>query len=180
MMTVQVNGTHEALINQHLIIKVMNAGVSLSDELILPTFHFVPDILQKPRRVDFSRKSRRFIGTSSPHPKRNRDQNILPLGSLNLVSFVTKSWPVTAPGSQGVFRGRGRGFGFLKNGRQAAIVLSWLLLVQLPGQVLRSYSSKVSKSKRFLIVKQILVYSVTAKLSTEQYLVVRYWFTRMR
>jgi hypothetical protein len=27
---------------------------------------------------------------------------------------VTKSWPVTAPGSQGVFRGRGRGFGFLK------------------------------------------------------------------
>jgi hypothetical protein len=92
---------------------------------------------------------------------------------------VTKSWPVTAPGSQGVFRGRGRGFGFLKNGRQAAIVLSWLLLVQLPGQVLRSYSSKVSKSKRFLIVKQILVYSVTAKLSTEQYLVVRYWFTRM-
>jgi hypothetical protein len=29
-------------------------------------------------------------------------------------SFVTKSWPVTAPGSQGVFRGRGRGFGFLK------------------------------------------------------------------
>jgi hypothetical protein len=25
---------------------------------------------------------------------------------------VTKSWPVTAPGSQGVFRGRGRGFGF--------------------------------------------------------------------
>jgi hypothetical protein len=93
---------------------------------------------------------------------------------------VTKSWPVTAPGSQGVFRGRGRGFGFLKNGRQAAIVLSWLLLVQLPGQVLRSYSSKVSKSKRFLIVKQILVYSVTAKLSTEQYLVVRYWFTRMR
>jgi hypothetical protein len=94
--------------------------------------------------------------------------------------IVTKSWPVTAPGSQGVFRGRGRGFGFLKNGRQAAIVLSWLLLVQLPGQVLRSYSSKVSKSKRFLIVKQILVYSVTAKLSTEQYLVVRYWFTRMR
>jgi hypothetical protein len=94
--------------------------------------------------------------------------------------LVTKSWPVTAPGSQGVFRGRGRGFGFLKNGRQAAIVLSWLLLVQLPGQVLRSYSSKVSKSKRFLIVKQILVYSVTAKLSTEQYLVVRYWFTRMR
>jgi hypothetical protein len=93
---------------------------------------------------------------------------------------VTKSWPVTALGSQGVFRGRGRGFGFLKNGRQAAIVLSWLLLVQLPGQVLRSYSSKVSKSKRFLIVKQILVYSVTAKLSTEQYLVVRYWFTRMR
>jgi hypothetical protein len=87
MMTVQVNGTHEALINQHLIIKVMNAGVSLSDELILPTFHFVPDILQKPRRVDFSRKSRRFIGTSSPHPKRNRDQNILPLGSPNLVSF---------------------------------------------------------------------------------------------
>jgi hypothetical protein len=69
---------------------------------------------------------------------------------------------------------------FKKNGRQAAIVLSWLLLVQLPGQVLRSYSSKVSKSKRFLIVKQILVYSVTAKLSTEQYLVVRYWFTRMR
>jgi hypothetical protein len=95
-------------------------------------------------------------------------------------TIVTKSWPVTAPGSQGVFRGRGRGFGFLKNGRQAAIVLSWLLLVQLPGQVLRSYSSKVSKSKRFLIVKQILVYSVTAKLSTEQYLVVRYWFTRMR
>jgi hypothetical protein len=95
-------------------------------------------------------------------------------------NFVTKSWPVTAPGSQGVFRGRGRGFGFLKNGRQAAIVLSWLLLVQLPGQVLRSYSSKVSKSKRFLIVKQILVYSVTAKLSTEQYLVVWYWFTRMR
>jgi hypothetical protein len=94
--------------------------------------------------------------------------------------YVTKSWPVTAPGSQGVFRGRGRGFGFLKNGRQAAIVLSWLLLVQLPGQVLRSYSSKVSKSKRFLIVKRILVYSVTAKLSTEQYLVVRYWFTRMR
>jgi hypothetical protein len=40
---------------------------------------------------------------------------------------VTKKWPVTAPGSQGVFRGRGRGFGFLKNGRQAAIVLSWLL-----------------------------------------------------
>ncbi|KAH0812552.1 hypothetical protein GEV33_010238 [Tenebrio molitor] len=31
---------------------------------------------------------------------------------------------------------------FKKNGRQAAIVLSWLLLVQLPGQVLRSYSSK--------------------------------------
>jgi hypothetical protein len=55
------------------------------------------------------------------------------------------------------------GSDFLKNGRQAAIVLSWLLLVQLPGQVLRSYSSKVSKSKRFLIVKQILVYSVTAK-----------------
>jgi hypothetical protein len=26
--------------------------------------------------------------------------------------LVTKSWPVTAPGSQGVFRGRGRGFGF--------------------------------------------------------------------
>jgi hypothetical protein len=61
---------------------------------------------------------------------------------------------VTAPGSQGVFRGRGRGFGFLKNGRQAAIVLSWLLLVQLPGQVLRSYSSKVSKSKRFLKKKK--------------------------
>jgi hypothetical protein len=101
------------------------------------------------------------------------DDNFIPC-------IVTKSWPVTAPGSQGVFRGRGRGFGFLKNGRQAAIVLSWLLLVQLPGQVLRSYSSKVSKSKRFLIVKQILVYSVTAKLSTEQYLVVRYWFTRMR
>jgi hypothetical protein len=99
---------------------------------------------------------------------------------LGVKICVTKSWPVTAPGSQGVFRGRGRGFGFLKNGRQAAIVLSWLLLVQLPGQVLRSYSSKVSKSKRFLIVKQILVYSVTAKLSTEQYLVVRYWFTRMR
>jgi hypothetical protein len=90
MMTVQVsvaNGTHEALINQHLIIKVMNAGVSLGDELILPTFHFVPDILQKLRRVDSSRKSRRFIGTSSPHPKRNRDQSILPLDSLNLVSF---------------------------------------------------------------------------------------------
>jgi hypothetical protein len=83
-------------------------------------------------------------------------------------------------GLSGGFRGIGRGFGFLKNGRQAAIVLSWLLLVQLPGQVLRSYSSKVSKSKRFLIVKQILVYSVTAKLSTEQYLVVRYWFTRRR
>jgi hypothetical protein len=29
-------------------------------------------------------------------------------------NVVTKSWPVTAPGSQGVFRGRGRGFGFLK------------------------------------------------------------------
>jgi hypothetical protein len=58
------------------------------------------------------------------------------------LNFMTKSWPVTAPGSQGVFRGRGRGFGFLKNGRQAAIVLSWLLLVQLPGQVLSSYSSK--------------------------------------
>jgi hypothetical protein len=56
------------------------------------------------------------------------------------------------------------GSDFYKNGRQAAIVLSWLLLVQLPGQVLRSYSSKVSKSKRFLIVKQILVYSVTAKI----------------
>jgi hypothetical protein len=104
--------------------------------------------------------------------------SVVALGASKTV--VTKSWPVTAPGSQGVFRGRGRGFGFLKNGRQAAIVLSWLLLVQLPGQVLRSYSSKVSKSKRFLIVKQILVYSVTAKLSTEQYLVVRYWFTRMR
>ncbi|CAH1372039.1 unnamed protein product, partial [Tenebrio molitor] len=26
--------------------------------------------------------------------------------------LLTKSWPVTAPGSQGVFRGRGRGFGF--------------------------------------------------------------------
>jgi hypothetical protein len=28
-----------------------------------------------------------------------------------VVEGVTKSWPVTAPGSQGVFRGRGRGFG---------------------------------------------------------------------
>jgi hypothetical protein len=31
-----------------------------------------------------------------------------------LKRIVTKNWPVTAPGSQGVFRGRGRGFGFLK------------------------------------------------------------------
>jgi hypothetical protein len=83
-------------------------------------------------------------------------------------------------GLPGGFSGQRAWVRILKNGRQAAIVLSWLLLVQLPGQVLRSYSSKVSKSKRFLIVKQILVYSVTAKLSTEQYLVVRYWFTRMR
>jgi hypothetical protein len=59
---------------------------------------------------------------------------------------------VTAPGSQGVFRGRGRGFGFLKNGRQAAIVLSWLLLVQLPGQVLSSYSSEGVESKFVLNV----------------------------
>jgi hypothetical protein len=29
-----------------------------------------------------------------------------------IIYVVTKSWPVTAPGSQGVFRGRGRGFGF--------------------------------------------------------------------
>jgi hypothetical protein len=114
-----------------------------------------------------------------PHPLHNEHltDNIT---TDEVKTIMTKSWPVTAPGSQGVFRGRGRGFGFFKNGRQAAIVLSWLLLVQLPGQVLRSYSSKVSKSKRFLIVKQILVYSVTAKLSTEQHLVVRYWFTRMR
>jgi hypothetical protein len=87
-------------------------------------------------------------------------------------------WQLRAP--RGFFGAEGVGSDFLKNGRQAAIVLSWLLLVQLPGQVLRSYSSKVSKSKRFLIVKQILVYSVTAKLPTEQHLVVRYWFTRMR
>jgi hypothetical protein len=46
---------------------------------------------------------------------------------------VTKSWPVTAPGSQGVFRGRGRGFGFLKNGRQAAIVLSWVVACPAAG-----------------------------------------------
>jgi hypothetical protein len=83
-------------------------------------------------------------------------------------------------GLPGGFSGQRAWVRILKNGRQAAIALSWLLLVQLPGQVLRSYSPKVSKSKRFLIVKQILVYSVTAKLSTEQHLVVRYWFTRMR
>jgi hypothetical protein len=35
-------------------------------------------------------------------------------GSCRPRKLVTKSWPVTAPGSQGVFRGRGRGFGFLK------------------------------------------------------------------
>jgi hypothetical protein len=125
----------------------------------------------KPDELAYTHIDNFFIASSycRPHTKHG-----------GVLILVTKSWPVTAPGSQGVFRGRGRGFGFLKNGRQAAIVLSWLLLVQLPGQVLRSYSSKVSKSKRFLIVKQILVYSVTAKLSTEQYLVVRYWFTRMR
>jgi hypothetical protein len=33
-----------------------------------------------------------------------------------VVEGVTKSWPVTAPGSQGVFRGRGRGFGKQKMG----------------------------------------------------------------
>jgi hypothetical protein len=33
---------------------------------------------------------------------------------FNSNNLMTKSWPVTAPGSQGVFRGRGRGFGFLK------------------------------------------------------------------
>jgi hypothetical protein len=37
---------------------------------------------------------------------------------------MTKSWPVTAPGSQGVFRGRGRGFEKYKSGRQAAIASS--------------------------------------------------------
>jgi hypothetical protein len=96
------------------------------------------------------------------------------------VKDVDQKLASDSSGLPGGFSGQRAWVRILKNGRQAAIVLSWLLLVQLPGQVLRSYSSKVSKSKRFLIVKQILVYSVTAKLSTEQYLVVRYWFTRMR
>jgi hypothetical protein len=39
---------------------------------------------------------------------------ILTLWRSRVYHVVTKSWPVTAPGSQGVFRGRGRGFGFLK------------------------------------------------------------------
>jgi hypothetical protein len=94
--------------------------------------------------------------------------------------FCDQKLASDSSGLPGGFSGQRAWVRIFKNGRQAAIVLSWLLLVQLPGQVLRSYSSKVSKSKRFLIVKQILVYSVTAKLSTEQYLVVRYWFTRMR
>jgi hypothetical protein len=43
---------------------------------------------------------------------------------LGVKICMTKSWPVTAPGSQGVFRGRGRGFEKYKSGRQAAIASS--------------------------------------------------------
>jgi hypothetical protein len=39
-------------------------------------------------------------------------------------------------GLPGGFSGQRAWVRILKNGRQAAIVLSWLLLVQLPGQVL--------------------------------------------
>jgi hypothetical protein len=60
----------------------------------------------------------------------------------NMLYVMTKSWPVTAPGSQGVFRGRGRG---LRYGRQATF-LSWFRLVQLPGQALRFYSSRNKSS----------------------------------
>jgi hypothetical protein len=63
---------------------------------------------------------------------------------------MTKSWPVTAPGSQGVFRGRGRGLGY---GRQATF-LSWIRLAQLPGQALGSMN------KCSLKLKLKLVYSV--------------------
>jgi hypothetical protein len=55
-------------------------------------------------------------------------------------------------GLSGGFSGQRAWVWILKNGRQAAIVLSWLLLVQLPGQVLSSYSSKVVESKFVLNV----------------------------
>jgi hypothetical protein len=73
---------------------------------------------------------------------------------------MTKSWPVTASGSQGVFRGRGSGLGY---GRQATF-LSWFQLVQLPGQVLRFYSSR--EFEQMLVnVKIKSVYSVKCKIT---------------
>jgi hypothetical protein len=60
---------------------------------------------------------RSIVKTTGHGYKKVNNRNILiespRLQSLK-IKFVTKSWPVTAPGSQGVFRGRGRGFGFLK------------------------------------------------------------------
>jgi hypothetical protein len=45
------------------------------------------------------------------------------------VEVMTKSWPVTAPSSQGFFRGRGRGLGY---GRQATF-LSWFQTCPIAG-----------------------------------------------
>jgi hypothetical protein len=55
-------------------------------------------------------------------------------------------------GLSGGFSGQRAWVRILKNGRQAAIVMSWLLLVQLPGQVLSSYSSEGVESKFVLNV----------------------------
>jgi hypothetical protein len=80
---------------------------------------------------------------------------------------MTKNWPVTAPGSQGVFRGKGRGLG---SGRQATF-LSWFRLVQLPGQVLSILYTSEARKIKDLIPWELnkLVYSVLSTVIKIRY-----------
>jgi hypothetical protein len=77
---------------------------------------------------------------------------------------MTKSWPVTAPGSQGVFRGRGRGLGY---GRQATF-LSWIRLAQLPGQALRFYPSREYEQMLFKVKIKVGLFGSIRKSHTKQ------------
>jgi hypothetical protein len=69
-----------------------------------------------------------------------------------LILYCDQKLASDSSGLSGGFSGQRAWVRILKNGRQAAIVMSWLLLVQLPGQVLSSYSSEGVESKFVLNV----------------------------
>jgi hypothetical protein len=80
---------------------------------------------------------------------------------LNDNHCVTQNGPGTAPGSQGVFRGKGVGSKWAPGN---LLFLSWCCLAQLPGQVLNFLL--VGKFKQMSFEIKRFVYSVSKLLTT--------------